>query len=260
MTGIRFDIDGHVGWVTLDRPDKRNAFTFEMLDEWAATLNQWRDDSDVRVAVLRGAGSSFCAGVDLDEFGKHRGTPMDDKLLLVERVHKVARAVLQFDKPYLSAVRGYAVGAGMDMALMADICLASDDAVFSQAYVRVGLLPGDGGCWLLPRKVGQARALELMWTGDDVGAADAYRMGLVNHVYPVDAFDAHVREFACRLASGPPLAIRMIKRATVQSASTDFLTSLDLISSHQALVQATADSREALEARREGRLPEFVGR
>jgi enoyl-CoA hydratase/carnithine racemase len=145
------------------------------------------------------------------------------------------------------------------MALMCDIRLAARSARFSEGYVKVGLVPGDGGCYFLPRLAGLAKALELLWTGDFVDSAEALRLGIVNHVYEDESFEQETLAFARRLAAGPPVNIRMIKRATYQSSRTDLRTALDLISSHMAVVRSTHDSREAMRAFVEKRAPEFQG-
>ena len=148
----------------------------------------------------------------------------------------------------------------MDMALMCDIWLAESSARFSEGYVRVGLVPGDGGCYFLPRLVGSAKAMELLLTGDFVDAEEAERIGIVNHVYPDDRLMEETTTLAERLAGGPPVAIAMIKRALYQSANCDLRTALDLISSHMAVVQTTSDSNEAYAAFVEKRTPIFEGR
>lgn len=260
MADLEYEVRDGVGTILLNRPARKNAFTLDMLDEWAAIIRAARTDDAVRVLVITGAGDAFCSGVDLGDFNDQRKSPLGDKTLLTDRVHRIAYALEDLDKPTIAAVGGVAVGAGMDFSLMADIRLASESARFSEGYVRVGLVPGDGGCYLLPRLIGMSRALELLWTGDFVDANEAYRLGLVNHVYPDADFPDSVREFARRLAAGPPIAIRTIKRATYQSARTDLRTALDLISSHQAVIQSTHDSAEAMNAFREKRKPVFEGR
>ncbi|MDH6293296.1 enoyl-CoA hydratase/isomerase family protein [Rhodococcus opacus] len=259
MADIEFTVDDGVANILLNRPNRRNAFTMDMLKEWAAFLTDAQYDENIRVVTVTGAGGAFCAGVDLDDFASERSTPYSDKAMLTDRIHAVARAVEAFDKPYIAGVSGVAVGAGMDMALMADIRVAAAGARMSEAYIKVGLLPGDGGCHFLPRLVGKARALELLWTGDFVDAETAREIGLVNHVYEDDKFDTKLDEFARRLAAGPPLAMRMIKRATVHGETASLASSLDLISSHQAIIQSTNDSKEAMAAFKEKRTPIFSG-
>lgn len=260
MADIEFDVENGVGRIVLNRPHRKNAFTFGMLEDWTAILDEAQRNDSVRVVTVSGAGGAFCAGVDLEDFGTERATPYSDKSMLTDKVHIVARAVERFDKPYIAGVSGVAVGAGMDMALMADIRVAAQSARMSEGYIRVGLLPGDGGCHFLPRIVGKARALELLWTGDFVDSARALELGIVNHVYSDGEFDAKLDEFAARLAAQPPLAMRMIKRATVHGENMSMAASLDLISSHQAIIQSTQDSIEAMAAFKEKRPGVFQGR
>jgi enoyl-CoA hydratase/carnithine racemase len=157
-------------------------------------------------------------------------------------------------------VNGTAVGAGMDMALMCDIRLLARSARLSEGYIKVGLVPGDGGCYFLPRLAGMAKALELLWTGDFVDAEEALRLGIASHLYEDADFAASWHAFASRIAAQPPLNVQLIKRAAYQSARSDLRTALDLISSHMAVVRSTRDSAEAMAAFRERRAPRFEGR
>ncbi len=260
MADLEYEVNNGVGTILLDRPHKKNAFTLEMIDQWAAVLVAARTDAKVRALVLTGAGDGFCSGVDLDAFNQGESSPLDAKRNLTDRIHRVAYALQDLDKPMIAAVNGVAVGAGMDMALMCDIRLAARSARFSEGYVRVGLVPGDGGCYFLPRLVGSARAMELLLTGDFVDATEAERIGIVNHVYDDDRLMEETMALAQRLAGGPPVAVAMIKRALYQSANCDLRTALDLISSHMAVVQSTSDSQEAYRAFVEKRSPIFEGR
>jgi enoyl-CoA hydratase/carnithine racemase len=260
MADLEYEVKDGVGTILLNRPHRKNAFTLEMIDEWAAVLAGARIDPGVRALVLTGAGDGFCSGVDLDALGRLGSAPLDAKRNLTDRIHRVAYALQDLDKPMIAAVNGVAVGAGMDMALMCDIRLAARSARFSEGYVRVGLVPGDGGCYFLPRLVGPAKAMELLLTGDFVDAAEAERIGIVNHVYEDDRLMEETTALAQRLAGGPPVAMAMIKRALYQSANCDLRTALDLISSHMAVVQSTRDSQEAYQAFVERRVPTFEGR
>ena len=260
MADLDYNVADGVGTITLNRPALKNAFTFEMIDQWAEALRAARTDPAVRVVVVTGAGDAFCSGVDLGDFDATATSPYALKSSLTDRIHRVAFALEDLDKPVIAAVNGVAVGAGMDMALMCDIRLLASSARLSEGYIRVGLVPGDGGCFFLPRLVGMAKALELLWTGDFVSAQDALRLGLANHVYPDGEFRASAGAFAARLAQQPPINVAMIKRAAYQSARADLRTALDLISSHMAVVRTTADSAEALSAFRERRAPSFEGR
>jgi enoyl-CoA hydratase/carnithine racemase len=148
----------------------------------------------------------------------------------------------------------------MDMALMADIRFAATSARFSEGYIRVGLVPGDGGCFYLPRLVGAATALRLLWTGEFVGAEEALALGLVSHVCPDDELNERISELAAALAGQPPVAVQLIKRAVRLGERHDLRTALDLISSHQAVATSTADSREAMAAFQQRRQGVYQGR
>jgi enoyl-CoA hydratase/carnithine racemase len=260
MADLEYDVADGIGTIRLNRPQLKNAFTFAMIDQWAEALRAARTDPGVRVVVVTGAGDAFCSGVDMAEFDEQASGPFALKSALTERIHRVAYALQDLDKPVIAAVNGVAVGAGMDMALMCDIRLLARSARMSEGYIKVGLVPGDGGCYYLPRLVGMAKALELLWTGDFVDAEEALRLGLANHVYPDEDFGQGWRDFALRLAAQPPINVAMIKRAAYQSARADVRTALDLISSHMAVVRSTRDSAEAMAAFRERRPPVFEGR
>lgn len=258
MGDIEYTVQDGIATITLNRPHRRNAFTLAMVDRWAELLRQARDDSSVRVVLLTGAGGAFCAGVDLDDFTDVTST-LQRQQVLVNRVHRVAEAVRGLDKPLVAAIDGVAVGAGMDMALMCDIRLASHAARFSEGYVRVGLIPGDGGCYFLPRLIGTQKALELLWTGRFVEAEEALELDLVTALHPAEQLHDAALQLCGRFAAGPPVAIQAIKRVVRASQDSDVGTSLALVAAEQAVVQSTRDSQEALEAFREKRAPTFEG-
>lgn len=260
MADLEYSVQEHIATILLNRPHRKNAFTLDMVDAWADALRRAEDDPAVRVIVVTGAGGAFCSGVDLSAFKGEQRDPLGEKELLTRRVHRVALTLEDVSKPVLAAVDGPAVGAGMDMALLCDIRFASRTARFSEGYIKVGLVPGDGGCWLLPRAVGTSTALRLLWTGDFVEADEARRIGLVEEVYEADHLLDAVYAFATRLAERPPAAIQTIKRAVRQGAGHDLRTALDLISSHQAVITSTRDSAEAYAAFREKRPGVFTGR
>lgn len=262
MADLEYAVEDGIGTILLNRPHRKNAFTLEMIDEWAGILRQARTDPDVRVIVLTGAGDAFCSGVDLASQGdKHtRPTPLERKQHLADHIHQIPLALEDLDKPVIAAINGVAVGAGLGMALMCDMRIIARSARLSEGYIRVGLVPGDGDCYYLPRLVGPAKALELLLTGDFIDAEEAARIGIANHVVDDDAFPEAVNTLARKLAGAPPVAVRAIKRAVYQSARSDLRTSLDLISSHMAVVTSTEDSAEALAAFREKRAGAYTGR
>jgi 2-(1,2-epoxy-1,2-dihydrophenyl)acetyl-CoA isomerase len=175
-------------------------------------------------------------------------------------VHRVPRAVAQLEKPYIAAVNGPAAGAGMDMASMADIRLASDGAKFVMSYVNMGLVTGDGGAYFLPRIVGVSRAYELMWGGEPFDAQEALRIGYVNHVVPHEQFPQFVKEYAGKFASKPPVAVQLIKNAVRKGLTTDLDTTLDYLEWAMLVCRSTEDAKEGPKAWREKRPPVFTGR
>ncbi|WP_326733700.1 enoyl-CoA hydratase/isomerase family protein [Streptomyces sp. NBC_01022] len=260
MADLEYTVRDGIATVLLNRPERKNAFTIDMVHTWADRLIEAQRDPEVRVIVVTGAGGSFCSGVDLSAFKGEERAPLGEKELLTQNVHRVALALEDIDKPVIAAVTGPAVGAGMDMALLCDLRFAGHGARFSEGYIKVGLVPGDGGCWLLPRAVGTSTALRMLWTGDFVGAEEALRIGLVDEVHEDEDLMDAVYAYAARLAERPPVAIRTIKRAVRQGARHDLRTALDLISSHMAVITATQDSQEAFAAFQEKRPGVFTGR
>ncbi len=265
---ILYEKDAGVAVITLNRPERMNAFTDVMIREWAQALDDARRDPEVRAVVLTGAGRGFCAGADLrsgsgvGELARSEGpvSAADRRNWLREGVHAVPRAVQLLDKPYIAAVNGPAVGAGMDMASMCDIRFASEAARFAMSYVKVGLIPGDGGCYLLPRIVGVAKALELIWTGDFMDAHQALACGYVSRVYPPDELLPATLDFARRLAEGPAVAIQLAKRLVYRGLDSTFAEALEAAGHAMAIVQTTEDAREGPRAFVENRPPRFQGR
>lgn len=257
---LLFEKSGGVATITLNRPEALNAFHDGMLADWAAALVECQNDDAVAAVLLTANGRSFCAGGDLQTLGVYEGNAalaIGDYLRA--NVHPVGRAVAALQKPYLCAVNGAATGAGMDMALMADIRWAARRARFAESYIKVGLVPGDGGGYLLPRVVGMSKALELLWTGDFVDAAEAERLGIVSRVCDDETLVAEMRELAERLAAGPRVATRLIKQVVRQSQHTDLPGALDLVTGPMGVAANSEDHREAVMAFREKRPPRFTG-
>ena len=262
MDDLQYHVTDGVAWIRLNRPKSKNAFTIAMIDEWVRRLEEASNDPAVGAIAVAGNGGSFCAGGDLSLIDNFNGEKSARawKSLLWDHVHKVALTLETIDKPVIAAIAGSAVGAGMDMALMCDMRFASKSAKFCEGYIRIGAVPGDGGCYYLPRLVGVGKALELLLSGEFLDADEALRIGLVNRVYEDSELETETQKFAARLASLSPIALRTIKRATYQSLRMDLRSSLDLLSSHMGVVQTTEDAAEALKAFREQRAPKFKGR
>jgi len=256
--------DGAVLRLTLNQPEKKNAFSPEMVGDLRAAIDAACTDDDVRVLVITGAGDAFSAGGDLGRWSREvadGGTPsaFDRMNRLQQGTHRLARSIEMLDKPLIAAVNGAAAGAGMDLALMCDIRFASPNARFCEAYIRVGLIPGNGGCHFLPRLIGTGRALELLWTGDWLSAEDAERMGLVNRLFEAGQLMDETLAFAHRLAGGPPIQQRLIKRLVRQGERSDLKGSLEYTAAAMAIAQGTADYREAIAAYNEKRPGRFEG-
>ena len=257
---IRLDVAAAVATITLNRPEKLNAFTNDMLAGLVAAIDECDARDDVRAVILTGAGRGFCSGGDVGGMGEAADNrPHVTKARIWEEIQAFPKRLARFDKPIIAAVNGVATGGGVDLALACDIRTAGSSARFAETYARVGLAPGGGGAYFLPRIVGQAWALELLLTGDFIDAEAALGIGLVNHVYRDDALLPETRALAARIARNPPLSVRLIKRAVGQGLRTDLDTALDLISSHIAVIRAGPDHAEAIRAFREKRDGEFVG-
>jgi 2-(1,2-epoxy-1,2-dihydrophenyl)acetyl-CoA isomerase len=242
---LKFSVTEGIGRIVLDRPERMNAFTFDMIDAWTRALQQCRDDDAVKVVIVTGTGAAFCSGGDIVEMGERlEHTPEQRKNELFQRIERVPLALEDLDKPVIAAVNGVATGAGMDMALMCDIRYAAQSARFAETYVKVGLVPGAGGAHFLPRLVGVSKALELFLTGDFVDAQEALRIGVVNRVFPDDALMDEVDKVARRMVQAPALTLRMTKRAIYQGMRNDLRTNLDMISSHYAVITASQEHKE----------------
>jgi len=246
---VLFSVDEHgVGTLTLNRPEKYNAFTDDMIVEWNRVLLDARDDPAVKVVVLTGAGKAFCSGGDV---GAQRERTKQDSLerkdFLWRHVHKIPLAMEQLDKPIIAAINGPARGAGMDMALMCDLRIMAESATVAESYINVGLIAGDGGTYYLPRLIGVARALELFWTGRVMGASEAERIGLVNRVVPDGEVLIASQELARQIAAQPFEAVRAYKRAVYQGLDMPLRAHLDMISSHMSVLRDTPDHRARVE-------------
>jgi 2-(1,2-epoxy-1,2-dihydrophenyl)acetyl-CoA isomerase len=219
----------------------------------------------VKAVIVTGAGRACCAGADLSAGRLGAEAPVDESVAgrrngLRYSVHRTPRALRLLDRPYLAAVNGAAAGAGMDMTSMADLRFASESARFGMTYVRMGVVPGDGGAFYLPRLLGLSRALQLMWSSEMFTAQQALEWGYVSAVYPPDRLLSEVRAYARRLAEGPAVAIQLIKRLTYRSLKSDEERALDLAQSAMLVATSTEDAKEGPRAFAEKRPPRFAGR
>jgi enoyl-CoA hydratase/carnithine racemase len=255
---IAVDAQTRVGTLTLNRPDRLNAFDGQMVDAWADAITALAEDSRVNVIVVRGAGRSFCSGGDLSTLAAG-AEPAASKGFLRDHVHRVARALRDVEQPVIAMMQGAAMGAGCDMALLCDLRIAAQDAKIGEVYVNIGIVPGDGGAWLLPRLVGPSRALELLLTGRVLSGSEAAEWGLVNRAVPAAELEHETYALAQQLASGSQTAQRLIKRAVYASERMSLDAHYDMISSYMAIAQSHDDFKGAVEALIDKRQPQFDG-
>jgi 2-(1,2-epoxy-1,2-dihydrophenyl)acetyl-CoA isomerase len=257
---VLFSIDGRVGTVTLNRPDKLNAFAGQMRQELARVIDEAARDDRLRALVITGAGRAFCAGADVaylrDLISREDWKTARD---LVEVGSSVVSTIASLPKPVIAAVNGPAAGGGANLALACDLRLASDRASLGQTFNRIGLHPDWGGTYFLPRLVGPAKALELIFTAEMIDAREGLRLGLFNHVVPHERLMDETRELAERLAAKPAVAIALAKQAVYKSFHATLETMIELEIENQARCFKTNDAKEGITAFVEKRTPVFRG-
>jgi enoyl-CoA hydratase/carnithine racemase len=264
MTALLFEKSGMVVTLTINRPESRNPLGEDGDGEWfadaAARINA---DRDVRCAILTGAGKAFSAGGNLKAMREQNGPFSGPGVLIREAyrsgIHRMVRALWNIEVPLIAAVNGAAIGLGNDVACLADVRIAVDSAVFGASFLKMGLVPGDGGAWILPRLIGQARAAELFFTGDTIDAATALEWGLVSRLVPFADLMKEAQAFAARICRQPPDVLRMTKRLMRDAERVGFETLMEMSAAFQSLAHLTADHREAVSAFFEKRAPEFKG-
>jgi 2-(1,2-epoxy-1,2-dihydrophenyl)acetyl-CoA isomerase len=246
--------------IALNRPDRLNAVNPKLAEELPLAVARAAADDAVRVVVITGRGRGFCAGLDLMEPVPINTGTLSERLDPYYWVGRWVLSIVACEKPVLAAINGPAAGAGFGLALACDIRLLHADAKCTAGYVRRGLSPDAGVTWMLPRLIGQSRAAEIMYTGRDIAADEAERIGLVAAVFGADQFDAGVAAYAAQLAAGPPMAFALTKRLLLSSASSSLDAQLRDELTHIKSCFASGDVKEALAAFGEKRLPKFTGR
>jgi 2-(1,2-epoxy-1,2-dihydrophenyl)acetyl-CoA isomerase len=261
MAEIIIDKRDSVGIVTLNRPEMMNSFTLPMIKDIIAYLEEAEQDDSIRAIVLTGAGRAFCTGADLSGAGGRAdiGTPMGMKLS-AHIYGRLFHAITTVEKPIINAINGTAAGAGANIALSGDIVVAAEGVRFIELFVRRGLVPDAGGCFLLPRLVGLAKAKEIMFFGEDIPAEKALEMGLINRVVPKERLMEEAMALAGRLAAGPTRSIGMMKKLLNRSFELDIQSVLEFESAFQAVCISTGDAVEGITSFLEKRKPEFKGK
>lgn len=253
--------DAGVGTITLNRPEKLNAFAGTMREEIVDAVRAMAADDQVRVLVITGAGRAFCAGADIgymQQLTERRD--VEGLKLLVELGRQVVTMIRETPKPVLASVNGPAAGGGANLALACDLRIASDRASIGETFNRIGLHPDWGGTYFLPRLVGSGHALQLIFSGDMIDAAEAYRLGIFNRVVPHDRLMEETTAWARQLAAKPPVALATAKRAVYTSEHASLADMLQLELEHQLACFETEDAKEGFRAFLEKRTPSFQGR
>ena len=253
MDFVVFEQQGGIVTLTLNAPGERNALSSQA--QWDAVVQaceQVQRDLSVKVVILTGAGSAFCAGGNVKDFRDKRGLAAGGGMAVRENyrngIQRIPLAFYRLDVPTIAAVNGPAIGAGCDLACMADIRIASDKASFAESFVKLGLIPGDGGAWLLQRVVGYAKAAEMSFTGDLLDAQQALAIGLVSKVVPAASLLDEARALAERMAANPGQALRMTKRLMREAQTSRLDTVLELSAAYQALTHTSEEHDTAVAA------------
>lgn len=258
---ISVGMDGPVGTITLNRPDKLNALTVEMVEDLASAVKMVGAAEAVRVIVITGAGKAFCAGADVGLLRDlmTRGDEATGRRL-VDSLRAVAHGIREAPQPVVAAVNGVAAGGGANLALACDMRIAADSAQLGQVFMKIGLHPDFGGTYYLPRLVGASKALELILGAELVGAPELLRLGIVNRVVPAAELADATRAWARQIAAAPPLAVRRAKRAVYLSERATLDEMLDYELEAQLACFRSADGKEGIAAFFEKRSPHFTGR
>jgi enoyl-CoA hydratase/carnithine racemase len=262
MAEVEYEVRDYIATVTLNRPEAMNALTRESYGLLERAFRDAHGDPGVRCVVVTGAGRAFCSGDDVKQImlGEEREATVTRLRDVRPRPTPAAAAVLECDKPVIAAVNGAAVGWGMDLALMCDIRIASEQAKFGELFIKRGLVADLGGLWRLPRVVGPSKAAELLFTGDVIDAREAERLGLVSRVVAAEELMAAALELAAKIAANPPIAMRYMKEGLRKSLHADMAEMGAYIGSSLAYLFTTEDHREGALSFVERRAPVFKGK
>lgn len=252
-----------VTWA-LNRPETRNPISaLDIIEALIAVIDEANRDESIRAAVLTGVGSAFSSGGNIKHMSNREGIfggrPGELRQSYRRGIQRIPKALYRCEAPVIAAVNGPAIGAGCDLALMCDIRIASERAVFAESFAKVGIVPGDGGSWLLPRAIGSSRAAQMAYTGASIDPHTALSWGLVSEVTTPDELVTRAQEIAQEIAQNPPQVVRMTKRLLQEGQAQSLESHLELAASMQAIAHHTNDHEEAVSAMLEQRPPRFTG-
>jgi enoyl-CoA hydratase/carnithine racemase len=264
MSLVTFEKRGHVAILTLNRPESMNALGAPGDgDQVREACDKVNADTDIRCVVLTGAGRAFSAGGDVKAMkarsGSFGGSAVELREGYRNNIHRVVRSIYGLEVPSIAAVNGAAIGLGCDVACMTDIRIAADNAKFGVTFLKLGLIPGDGGAWLLPRTIGMSRASELLFTGDVIDAATAAEWGLVSKVVPADTLMDAALALAEKIAQQPPHALRLAKSLLKHGQTVSYDTLMEMSAAAQAISHLTEDHMEGVDSILEKRPAVFKG-
>ncbi|MEO0607040.1 MAG: crotonase/enoyl-CoA hydratase family protein [Pseudomonadota bacterium] len=265
MSVIKLEKNGAIATLTLTRPEMLNALGQEGDGaDVAAACAEIEGDPDIRVAILTGEGRGFSAGGDIkamrDRTGAFAGSPYNIREGYRHNIHRIVKSLYNLETPLIAAVNGPAIGLGCDVACMADVRIASDKAKFGVTFLKLGLIPGDGGAWLLPRIIGASRAAELLFTGDVIDAETAAEWGLISRAVPGEALMDEATALALRMAQQPPQSLRVAKTLLRHGATASYDTIMEMSAAAQSMMHHTEDHIEGVNAVLEKRAATFNGK
>lgn len=248
-------------WITLNRPEARNAYSIEMVRALVEVLKHADSDNQIRVIVITGMGTSFCAGGDIKAMmgktGMFAGESNELRETYQSGIQQIPLTISQLKTPLIAMVNGAAVGAGCDLAAMCDLRIASTEAMFAETFAQVGLVPGDGGAFFLTRLIGYAKAMEMFLTCRTINAEEALKINLVNEVVLPNELKKRTQEIVDKLSSLPPIALQMTKKAVNHAHQNDLISHLELMAAYQGITQRSSDHFKALEGMINKKKPTF---
>ena len=260
----------HIAKISLNRPDRLNAFNPQMQDEFSQAIEDVDQDDNMRVLIVTGVGRGFCSGADVGGLGqqdqggeqsRHSGRYPDQLRRNFKHVQRFILGLQRLEKPVIGMINGVAVGAGFDLAAACDIRIGSPNSRFMVAFIRVGLFPGYGGTWLYPRILNNVgKAAELLFTGDFLESEEALKNGALNHLVPAEELENFTMDMAKKIASGPPIAMRLAKLMLYRGLEMDLETAMLMAATAESITLTSEDHAEGIAAFRERRAANYIGR
>jgi len=262
MTFLTKTREGSILVLTMSQPETRNALTGNTaVEEFVGACAEVQADRSIRAVIITGAGPVFCSGGNVKDMQRYFRQQLSSETIREEYrsgIQRIPKALYNLDVPVIAAVNGPAIGAGLDPTCMCDIRIASETATFAESFVKIGIVPGDGGAWLLPRAVGMSKACEMAFTGEPLSASDALACGLVSRVVPAEELMEAALTLARKIAANPGGVLRMTKRLLREGERATLESLLEISASYQAIAHMQPDHHEAVRAFLEKRAPRFT--